>query len=217
MKKRYYKYKLLIFDLDGTLVDSLRDISRSVNCVRKSHGLRPLSAGVVRSSIGDGAKVLIKRSFPGLKTNRLTSALKAFRKDYRKRILDTTRFYPGIRGLLTGTPGLAKAVLTNKPADMAEKILRGLKARKFFKIVTGGDSGPNKKPDPEPVLEILRKLKVSKQDALMIGDSANDILCARAAGIKSMAVTYGFSKRAELAKHGPDMTVNTAKKIFNHV
>jgi phosphoglycolate phosphatase len=206
-------YRLFIFDLDGTLVDSLADIAFAVNVVRKRHKLSALSNEKVRVLIGDGAPKLIERSLPRLPKRLNPEVVKEFRDIYRKHILDTTETYPYMRPLLKKLKG-HKAVISNKPELLSKDIIKGLGLKKYFAVVWGGDTHPTRKPHPDPIHQLLKKLKIKPEDAVMIGDGENDVMAAKAAGVASVAVGYGFTEPKYLRKLNPDYFALSSKELY---
>jgi len=185
----------LLFDLDGTLVDSSRDLATAVNLLRADLDLPPLSLPEVEACIGDGARLLVERTLP---PGRYSAAhLAAFLAHYRRNLTVATRPYPGIiAGLeLFARQGLAMAVVTNKPADLSLALLDALDLRRFFPVVIGGDTAPTKKPDPAPVALALAQLNRPAGQAVMIGDHANDLLAGRAAGTRTCFCRWGLGDR----------------------
>lgn len=202
--KRRKIFELLIFDLDGTLVDSQADLADSVNYVLKSYGRRKISIPTLRSFIGNGVVNLMERAMPDLKGKALSEAVATFRSHYNDHLLDKTRPYPGIKQLLQNARGIKKAVLTNKTESFARKILEGSGLAGHFPVIWGGDTGKARKPCPEPVLAVISRLKAEPGNTILIGDSENDVLSARAAGAFSGAVAYGYSSKKELLELKPD-------------
>ena len=213
-----YAARLLVFDLDGTLVDSKEDLANAVNVALESFDLPPLPNPVIYSYVGDGASALIRRALPPEKADLLLPAvLDRFLAYYRRHLLDTTRAYPGVVGALRKWAGMYRmAVLTNKGVAMTREILSGLSLDGHFFEVRGGDSFGTKKPDPEGLLHILREAGVEAQEAIMIGDSRNDVQAGRAAGTVTCGVTYGLGASG-FAEHPPDFTVDRFPDLFRRI
>ena len=190
---------LAIFDLDGTLVDSLDDLHASVNHALRAVGLPLRSRREVHGYVGEGARILMERAVAP-EVHLLEPALAAWRAHYEVHCLDHTRPYPGLESLLAGA-GRVLAVHTNKPGAMARKILAGLGLLPRFAAVTGGDEAP-RKPDPTGVREIMARVGASPAETVFVGDSRVDAATARAAGVAFVAVTWGFASRADLAAAG---------------
>jgi len=212
-----YTARLLVFDLDGTLVDSKEDLANAVNVALESFGLPPLPHPVIYSYVGDGASALIRRALPEETADRLPEVLDRFLEYYRRHLLDTTRAYPGVVGALRKWAGFYRmAVLTNKGVAMSREILSGLSLDGYFFEVRGGDSFATKKPDPEGLLHILREAGVEAQEAIMVGDSRNDVLAGKAAGTVTCGVTYGLAASG-FAEHPPDFTVDRFPDLFHRI
>jgi phosphoglycolate phosphatase len=202
--------RLAIFDLDGTLVDSVDDLAAAVNVALARVGLPPRSRDEVRGMIGNGARVLLERAVSP-HAQLLETALAAWREHYAAHLLDSTRLYPGIAEALAGA-GRALAVLTNKPGPMARQILEGLGvAGRFAAVVGGGDAAA--KPDPAGALELLRRLGARAEGAVLVGDSPVDAATARNAGITVRAVTWGLSSREELVRAGAVHLLDEARDL----
>ena len=212
-----YAARLLVFDLDGTLVDSKEDLANAVNVALESFDLPPLPHPMIYSYVGDGATVLIRRALPPEKVDQLPEVLDRFLAYYRRHLLDTTRAYPGVAGALRKWAGIYRmAVLTNKGMAMTQEILSGLSLDGYFFEVRGGDSFDTKKPDPEGLLHILREAGVEAREAIMIGDSRNDVLAGWAAGTVTCGVTYGLGTSG-FAAHPPDFTVDRFPDLFRRI
>lgn len=186
---------LIIFDLDGTLIDSSKDLAISVNATREHFGLPPMDPLLIYSYVGNGAAVLVQRAMGGtLSEDRLADALKFFLEFYRAHALEHTRLYPGVREALVelSQAGHQLAVLTNKPVRISFDILGALGLAKHFLRVYGGDSFPVKKPDPAGVRALMDDAGVSAASILLVGDSSVDVKTARNAGVRSCGVAWGF-------------------------
>lgn len=210
---------LLIFDLDGTLIDSKLDLAQAVNATRRHLSLPPIENDRVFSYVGDGAPVLIRRAM-GLEApeEQVRQALEFFYAYYREHMLDHTTLYPGVREALDRlkNEGVRMAVLTNKPVRFSQSIVAGLGLAPFFFRVYGGNSFEQKKPDPSGVNVLLREAGVPNHLALMVGDSAIDIRTARNAGIPCCGVTYGFQPET-LESEPPDFLVDRFEEVADLV
>jgi len=189
--------KGVIYDLDGTLVDSRDDQADSVNAMLARLSLPEREPQVIHGFIGEGAERLIRRSLGPRHEARYAEAAPIWREEYGKRLLAKTRLYGGVDALLRVPPD-ARGVLTNKPGGFAREILRGLGIESAFQAVVGGDEAP-RKPAPDGLLRICATLGARPQDALLVGDSAVDLATAKAAGVPVCAVTWGLGERAALA------------------
>ncbi len=202
--------RLAIFDLDGTLVDSLDDLHASVSHALRVVGLPPRSREEVLGFVGEGARALLERAVAP-HAHLVEPALAAWRPHYEAHCLDRTRPYPGIEAVLAGA-GRSLAVHTNKPGEMARKILSGLGLLPRFATVLGGDEAP-RKPDPAGVREIMARVGASPAETLFVGDSRIDAATAAAAGVALVAVTWGLTSRAELARAGATVLVESAADL----
>jgi phosphoglycolate phosphatase len=187
--------RLAIFDLDGTLVDSRRDLADAGNAARAALGLPPLPVAEVVPCIGDGAGKLIERLTPGHDEAARARALAAFRADYVTRLTAHTRCYPGIPELLAGLAGRGwkLAVATNKPDGFSRRILDDLGLARWIGGLRGGD-GP-KKPDPASLLALMREAGATPAISWMIGDHHTDLQAARNAGCRAAWCAWGFGRR----------------------
>jgi phosphoglycolate phosphatase len=202
--------RLAIFDLDGTLVDSVDDLAASVNYALARAGLPQRDRDEVRRFIGNGARPLIERAVaPHLE--RVEEVLADWRTHYDAHLLDHTRPYPGIVEQLARTR-LTLAVQSNKPAPMTRRILEGLGLLSRFAVVVGGGDVPAK-PDPAGVLSILAQVGASREQAVFIGDSATDVATARNAGVTFVAVSWGLVSREELVRGGAVNLVDRAEEL----
>ena len=201
---------LLIFDLDGTLIDSKLDLAHAVNAARAHMGLGDLPHPLVFSYVGNGAPTLIRRALgPEAGEAQVQEALEFFLEYYRDHMLDYTTLYPGVADTLDVLlqSGKRMAVLTNKPVRISKAIISGLGLERHFFQIYGGNSFEQKKPHPIGIETLLSEAGMAAENAMMIGDSAVDIQTARNAGIKSCGVTYGFQPET-LAAEPPDFLID---------
>jgi phosphoglycolate phosphatase len=209
--------KLILWDLDGTLVDSELDLAHSINAMLR-HLKRPeLPVEVVASYIGDGAPMLVRRALGDPQDESFVqSALEYFMAYYREHKLDNTFVYPGILETLEAIrqhSTIQMAVLTNKPINPSLGICDGLKLTEYMTKVVGGNSFPTKKPDPHGARVLLEEHGAAATEAVMIGDSQNDVLTANNAGMYSIGVTYGLSPES-LKIHKPDVLIDYPAELL---
>jgi phosphoglycolate phosphatase len=211
---------LVIFDLDGTLIDSQTDLVNSVNATRRHMGLEPLADATVASYVGNGAPVLIRRALgPTANQEQVAAALDYFLAYYREHMLDHTRLYPGVENALhhLRDAGLQMAVLTNKPVRFSQAIVDGLGLGDHFARVYGGNSFPDrKKPDPIGIDTIRAETGISREATLMVGDSAVDIRTARNAKVLAAGVTFGFQPES-FQQDPPDLLVDHMEDLSRMV
>ncbi len=189
---------LIIFDLDGTLIDSSTDLAISTNATRREFGLAPLNSALISSYVGNGAEMLVRRAMgPGTPEAQIQEAHRFFLQYYREHALENTKPYPGICELITrlADRGDSQAILTNKPERISFDIVRALHLERFFLRVYGGNSLPAKKPDPIGILTLGQDAGVALANILMVGDSAVDVQTARNAGVRSCGVAWGFQPK----------------------
>ena len=202
---------LLVFDLDGTLVDSTLDLANSVNATRVHLGMPPLPVSTVASYVGNGAPVLIRKAIgTDADEETLDLALTYFLSWYRDHILDNTLPYAGVMDGLEQAQraGHKMAVLTNKPERFSKTLLAGLGMDKYFFRVYGGNSFPEKKPNPFGLHKLMEEAGAQPESTWMIGDSSVDILTARNAGVRCVGVTYGIQPES-LETYPPDVLLDS--------
>jgi phosphoglycolate phosphatase len=215
-----HSIQLVIFDLDGTLIDSRLDLVHSVNAALR-HIERPeLPPEVIASYVGDGAPILIQRALGGEASDEalIRKGLQFFLAYYREHKLDHTTVYPGVAESLKAIQNSANgqprklAVLTNKPVIPARAIVEALGLGPYFFQVYGGNSFPTKKPEPEGVRQLLADCGIPANQAAIVGDSHVDIRTGRNAGLSTIGVTYGFAPHT-LDQETPDVLVDTPLEL----
>jgi phosphoglycolate phosphatase len=209
------KLKLIIFDLDGTLVDSGEDIARSVNELLERSRRSPLPHDRIRSYVGNGVRTLLSRSLGETSEPELSSAEALYLSIYRRRLLETTRPYPGVVPALEALHRERPlAVLTNKPVRESLLILEGLDLRRYFGAVYGGDSFARKKPDPVGVRFLQEETETGPEETLLVGDSTIDLATARNAGIRSCLVRYGMGPWNPATEPEPDLVIDDLRELL---
>lgn len=211
-------YKCLLFDLDGTLVDSRADLANSVNLMLTELGRDPLSSCRVLNFVGEGARLLVERSLSASaeippQPDEVDHALKIFQHHYREHLLDFTRVYPEVEETLSSLSHVPKAIVTNKPYEFSVALLEGLGMLSQFQVVLGGDSLPERKPSPMMLLEAARSIGVSPSACLMVGDTKFDVVAGQAAGMKTCGYVPGFRGRTELAEAGADFLIERFSEL----
>jgi len=205
--------RALIFDLDGTLIDSKRDLIFSVNAMLQEMGREQLREDTISSYIGHGAPQLVGRALGnGATEAERERALKFFLAYYEDHKMDSTCAYPGVPEVLAHLAVFPMAILTNKPVRISVRILEGLSLAKYFRAVYGGNSFETKKPDPLGALTILRDLGAAPAEAMLIGDSEVDVQTARNAGTLAAAVNYGFGTH-DRAAHPADIYLDSLSDL----
>lgn len=205
--------ELLVFDLDGTLIDSEQDLANSVNATLKKMGRKPLSVELIASYVGQGVAVLISRALGADATPEiLEQATEIFLEHYREHMLDNTGTYPGVREALAELEGRKMAVLTNKPVHFSRDLLEGLGLAGLFLRIYGGNSFETKKPDPLGLNQLMEETGSSAARTLMIGDSVADVMAGRNAGAWTCGVNYGFGAPT-LDEALPDIRIDDLREL----
>jgi phosphoglycolate phosphatase len=206
--------QLLIFDLDGTLIDSKTDLVLSVNAMREQMGLVRLDTAVVVSYVGRGIATLIRRALgEGASHEEVERATTIFLDYYGHHLLDNTVPYPGVRQALDELRDQKMAVLTNKRVDFSREILKGLGLAQHFSWIYGDTSFPEKKPNPVGVLKLMSDTGTPARQTLIVGDSDTDVFTGRNAGIWTCGVTYGFGAHT-LETVPPDLILNDLRDLL---
>lgn len=204
--------RALIFDLDGTLVDSLDDIALHLNAMLVARGLGPRSRAEIGEWVGYGAEQLVVRAMPH--PEQVADALAEFRAGYRARPVVHTKMYDGLASVLDAiTDGRKLAILSNKPHDLTVAVADTLLGRWPFAVIAGQRPGKPHKPDPAALLDVAAELAVEPSACVMIGDSEVDIATARAAGVASIGVSWGLRPQAILVEAGPDHLVHRPAEL----
>jgi len=208
-------YRALIFDLDGTLVDSRLDLANAVNEMLGRFELPELAADTILRFVGRGIRRLVRGSLDEAGGVSIDSeqGLRSFSEIYGERLVENTCPYPGVKETLKRLENLRMAVVSNKSQKFTERILEAFGVRNSFRIVLGGDSLPEMKPSPAPILHALRGLGEAPAYALIIGDSTYDIEAAKAAGAASCAALYGFQDVNTLLDAKPDYAIRSFPEI----
>jgi phosphoglycolate phosphatase len=206
--------ELLIFDLDGTLIDSKRDLVDSVNATRIWAGLQALPDELVASYVGNGAPVLIQRAFPDGTAADHARFLRYFLDYYREHMLDATTLYPGVREALDRlhSADVAMAVLTNKPVRFSVHLIEGLGLDTHFFRIYGGNSFEEKKPHPLGIRLLMEESGAGASATMMVGDSAVDVLTARNAGVQACGVSWGFQPET-FSQAPPDLVIDDMRAL----
>jgi phosphoglycolate phosphatase len=214
---RFSDIRALIFDLDGTLIDSKLDLALSVNATLAELGREPLPHEQIFSYVGQGAPALIARALGSAASEQdCMIGLEFFIKYYSAHKLDNTGLYPGVRETLDALKGMPMAVYTNKPVRVSRSIILELGVADHFRMVYGGNSFQRKKPDPMGVETILKEFGAAPAHAMIVGDSEVDVQTARNSGTWACGVTYGFGSDG-LAEYPPDILVDNLTELLPHL
>jgi len=206
---------LILFDLDGTLIDSKTDLANSINLMLADLDRPPLDEAAVGGFVGDGVRVLVCRCLTATDPNHQppgealhAKGIALMHGHYAEEMLKTTRLYPQVAETLASFGNKRKAVVTSKEVRFTKIILDHFEIARYFDAIVGGDTTPARKPDPRPVLEAIRLLEGSADDAVMVGDSENDINAGRGAGTRTCGVTFGFCTAEQLRLSEPDVMID---------
>jgi phosphoglycolate phosphatase len=207
----------LLFDLDGTLVDSTADLADAGNWLRAQQGLGPLSVAQVGSYVGDGAESMVRRLLERPEGD-VDDQVEAYKRHYNEHCLDKTRLYPGVSSTLQQlrARGYGMAVVTNKPERISKKMLEGLGVGACFGAVIGGNTCLNKKPHPEPLLRACADIGIAPKACAMVGDSRVDIEAGHNAGMPSLALLGGIDAEDLLRAAGPGHVLTLFTELLDH-
>ena len=207
---------LLIFDLDGTLVNTLEDIAASVNYTLGRLGRQPLSLDTVRQYVGDGIEALMMRSLGG-QTERLSDAVTIYKEHHRQNLVVRSSLYPFVQETLEHFKAIPMAVISNKTMEFVSPLLDRLGINGYFRMIIGADFGLPLKPAPDSVQRLMAEFGVPREQTLIVGDGTTDVRAGRAAGVITCSVTYGFRSESELRQAGPEYVIQELadlKKLF---
>ena len=212
------KINTFLFDLDGTLVDSVPDLATALNLMLNDYQLPTFGEETIRHWVGNGARALVERGLngsidiqSGYESSETDKALEKFLHYYRTLKTKSTVLYEGVHSTLTQLhdKGYSLALVTNKPSEFIPPILSSFSLSSLFSITVGGDTLSEKKPSPMPLLHVCEQLGVLPSQCVMVGDSKNDILAAKAANMKSVGLTYGYNYGENISTYNPD-------SVFSH-
>ena len=211
--------KLVIFDLDGTLLNTISDLGKACNYALEKMGFATHPIQAYAYMVGNGVRNLMKRAQQDADDETIDQLLEHFKYYYDQHCLDTTKPYPGIPELLDNLKeqGVAVAVASNKYQEATEKIIQGCFPGVEFVAIEGQREGRNRKPDPSILFSILEKHPVAKKDVIYVGDSGVDIECAKRACVESIGVSWGFRSVAELRRENAEYIVNQPAQILEHL
>ncbi|HET6514568.1 MAG TPA: HAD-IA family hydrolase [Thermodesulfovibrionales bacterium] len=193
-------FKLIIFDLDGTLIDSSRDITEALNYALEPYSSRRVTVQETVNLVGEGLTRLIEKITGYENASSRPAIMKRFLQHYTEHITDHTRAYPGVAETLERLDPYRKAVISNKKEGLSRMVLERLGLLKYFEVVIGSDSVAERKPSPLPIIKVLTEFGLQPGDAVMVGDSNYDVDAGRSAGVATVAVTYGY-RPLEVIRH----------------
>jgi phosphoglycolate phosphatase len=208
--------ELIIFDLDGTLVNTLEDIAASVNFTLQKLGRPPIPVDSVRQYVGDGIEMLMMRALNG-RDEFLPDAVGIYKVHHSRNLIVRSRLYPSVTDVLEHFRAVPMAVISNKTSDFVQPLLDGLRISGYFRLVLGADSGLPLKPAPDAVLKLMAEFKAPHDRTVIVGDGTTDVRAGKAAGVITCSVTYGFRSEEELRRAGPDYVIHDLselKKLF---
>lgn len=206
--------KLIIFDLDGTLCDSLEDLTDAVNHMRGEFGLGALTTEQVRQLVGEGAANLVKGALPGKSPAELRRGLETFIAYNTAHIADKTTLYPGVRETLSilQEQGRQMAVVSNKAESLCRRLLTALQLDHYFIEIVGGDTLPFRKPYPDPLLKVINGAGIPVGETVMVGDSIHDLKAGKAAAVTTIACLYGYGNDSEI--RSADMFIDSFSRLL---
>lgn len=213
--------RLVMFDLDGTLVDSVPDLAAAVDDMLQQLGRPPAGVERVRQWVGNGALVLVRRALAGglehaaVDAGAAEAALTLFMEAYARAHGHTVR-YPGVLECLDAlrAAGVLLALITNKPQRFIAPLLQEQQLEGYFGWIIGGDTLPQQKPDPAALLYVMQQAGVTAQSSLFVGDSRNDVLAARAAGVSCVALTYGYNHGEDIRQQQPALVIDDLRELL---
>ncbi len=205
--------ELILFDLDGTLVDSQTDVTNAINHALVALGRPPIAPDRLFGVVWDGVQKTFENLLGAAGPATFDTAVALYREFYAEHLLEHTRLYPGVAETLAALQGTTMGIVSNKREIPVLHILEGLGIAEHFEAVIGGDSFPSHKPDPEPILHLLKRFQTAPERALIVGDSPHDIEAGRRSGIRTCAVTYGFHPVSQLEACGADWMIDAIEDL----
>ncbi len=191
---------LIMFDLDGTLVDTAQDITNALNFAIKPYGIKCLTMEATIKLIGEGVSRLVEKILPAEKMNLKSELMNGFLKYYSAHLIDNSNEYPNVKETLENLTNLKKAVISNKREDLSKRLLEELGLAEYFDLIIGSDTAGERKPSPVPILYVMTKFGSSAEESLIVGDSNYDIEAGKKARVKTVAVTYGYRPKKSLTE-----------------
>jgi phosphoglycolate phosphatase len=207
---------LVMFDLDGTLADTGKDLAEAVNHTRGHFNLEPLPEALVYSHVGRGVEHLLRHSLPEDSADRFQEVMRVFLARYENHLLDKTVLYPGVREALDYFREKRRAVVSNKMHRLTVAVLRGLGVEKQFDAILGGDSAAEKKPHPALIHDTLNRFRILPAHALIVGDGDTDVEAGRRAGVVTCGVTYGLGSKEDLIAAKPDVLIDDLAELSGY-
>src|SRR5471030_1543626 len=213
--------RLVMFDLDGTLIDSVPDLAAAVDNMLLKLGREPVGIESVREWVGNGAPVLVRRALAGgidhstVDDGEAEAALEMFMEAYSESH-ELTVVYPGVRDTLKWLhkQGVEMALITNKPERFVAPLLDQMKIGRYFRLIIGGDTLPQQKPDPAALFFVMKMTNIPASQSLFVGDSRSDVLAAKAAGVKCVALSYGYNHGRPIAEESPAMVIDDLRRLI---
>lgn len=208
---------LVMFDLDGTLADTGRDLADAVNFTRAHFDLPNLPDATVLAHVGRGVEHLLRHALPEENPHHFEEVLRVFLQRYEDHLLDATALYPDVNKTLDFIRDKRRAVVSNKMHRLTVAVLRGLGIEHCFDIILGGDSAPQKKPHPALLNQALARFQVPPRRALMIGDGDIDIEAGKQAGVMTCGVTYGLGRKEDIIAVAPDFIIDSLSELARYI
>ncbi|HPC35446.1 MAG TPA: phosphoglycolate phosphatase, partial [Candidatus Marinimicrobia bacterium] len=211
--------KAVIFDLDGTLVDTAADILAAVNFTMKIYGLKPITYEQCLKYLGDGVEDLVKRAVTNslsepIDPDYLAEIVAQYKKFYSSHLTDRSHLFPGVSETLAELQDYTLVVISNKSHNFCLQILKQLDIEQYFQLIIGGDLLPARKPDPGQLLYVMQKFNLTASQILIVGDSENDILAAHSIGAPVVVVKYGYRAPESLQKYHPDYVIDNFSELL---
>ena len=201
-----------MFDLDGTLVDTAQDITNALNFAIEPYDIKILTVENTIKLIGEGISRLVEKVLPVEKMHLKSNVMKRFLEHYSEHLTNNSKEYPYIKETLENLTGFKKAVISNKREDLSKKLLEELGLSEYFDLIIGSDTAGERKPSPVPVLYVVAKLGLSPEESVIVGDSNYDMEAGKRAGVRTIAVTYGYRPRENLI--GADYIIDDIRELI---